>query len=137
MYYSKNCRKSKQLRENCIFQARNHNNGYKPTRRFLPSPEWTVPEKVSKSRRVTTGHVLGNMVVFPTTECLAGSCIGWRASVGWKAVFAGLRIVILRSVVFLPEHPERRLISETGQGIAVCWIVSISRNRAGTVPGHC
>lgn len=29
-----------------------------------------------------------------------GSCIVWRASVGWKAVFVGLRIVILRSVVF-------------------------------------
>ena len=89
MYYSKNCRKSKQLRGNCIFQARNHNNGYKPTRRFLPSPEWTVPEKSSKNRRVTTGHVLGNMVVFPTTECLAGSCIDWRASVGWIRFFSG------------------------------------------------
>ena len=38
---------------------------------------------------------------------------------------------------FLPEQPERRLISEAGQGIAVYRIVSISRNRAGTVPGHC
>ena len=114
MYYSKNRRKSKQLRGNCIFQARNHNNGYKPTRRFLPSPEWTVPEKISKSRGVATGYDLGKRADYPTTECLAGSGIDWRASVGWKAVFAGLRIVILRSVVFLPEHPERRLISETG-----------------------
>ena len=81
------------------------------------------------------GHDLGKRVNFPTTECLAGSCIDWRASVGWKAVFAGLRIVILRSV-FLPEHPEQRLISEAGQGIAVYRIVSTSRNRAGTVPGH-
>lgn len=82
------------------------------------------------------GHDLGKRAEFPTAEGLVGCCIAWRASVGWKAVFAGLRIVILRSVVFLPEHLERRLISEAGQGIAVYRIVSISRNRAGTVPGH-
>ena len=30
------------------------------------------------------GHDLGKRSEFSTTECLAGSCIVWRASVGWK-----------------------------------------------------
>ena len=83
------------------------------------------------------GHDLGKRAVFPTTECLAGSCIVWMTSVGWKAVFAGLKECKMRSTIIMPEHPEWRLISESGKGIAVCRIVSISRNRAGTVPGHC
>ena len=79
----------------------------------------------------------GKEACFSDNGVSGGSCIVWSASVGWKAVFAGLRIQILRSVVFLPEHPERGLISEAGQEIAVYRIVSISRNGAGTVPGHC
>ena len=95
MYYSKNRQKSKQLRVNCIFQVGNHNNAGNQKSCFLIYPEWTAPEKISKSGGVTTVHDLEKRAEFPTTECLAGSCIVWRASVGWKAVFAGLRIVIL------------------------------------------
>ena len=29
-------------------------------------------------------HDLGKRAKFPTTECLVGSCIVWRVSVGWK-----------------------------------------------------
>ncbi len=57
--------------------------------RFLVSPEQITPEKILKSRGVTMGHDLRKRAEFPTTKCLAGSCIVWRASVGWKAVFSG------------------------------------------------
>ena len=100
MYYSKNRQKSKQLRVNCIFQVGNHNSAGNQKSCFLIYPEWTAPEKILKSRGVATGYDLGKRAEFSITECLAGSCIVWRVSVGWKAVFAGLRIVILRSVVF-------------------------------------
>ena len=33
---------------------------------------------------IITVQDLGKRAGFPTTECLAGSCIVWRVSVGWK-----------------------------------------------------
>ena len=51
---------------------------------FLSIQNRPHQKKSRKNYLITTGHDLEKKARFPTMECLAGSCIVWRASVGWK-----------------------------------------------------